>query len=55
MSTKQEVILLMGYPGCGKSTFAKQHLVPQGYVHINLVRAGSRLFVCLLLAGWLAC
>ncbi|CAO3667039.1 unnamed protein product [Umbelopsis ramanniana] len=31
----QEVILFVGYPASGKSTFAHKHLVPKGYVYIN--------------------
>jgi len=34
-SEKQEIILLVGFPGSGKSTFAKTHLLPKGYAHIN--------------------
>jgi len=30
-----EMILFVGYPGSGKSHFAKKHLLPEGYVHIN--------------------
>lgn len=32
---KQEVLLLVGYPGCGKSHFAKKYLECKGYVVIN--------------------
>lgn len=37
----QEVILFVGYPASGKSTFAHKHLVPKGYVYINQVTLGS--------------
>ena len=31
----KEVIILVGSPGCGKSTFSENYLVPKGYVRIN--------------------
>jgi bifunctional polynucleotide phosphatase/kinase len=34
-SKDQELILFVGFPASGKSTFAKRYLVPNGYVHIN--------------------
>lgn len=37
----QEVILFVGYPASGKSTFAHKHLVPKGYVYINQVMLRS--------------
>jgi len=30
-----EMILFVGYPGSGKSHFAKKYLLPEGYIHIN--------------------
>jgi bifunctional polynucleotide phosphatase/kinase len=36
ISTKQpELLLLVGPPASGKSTFAQKYLVPKGYVHVN--------------------
>jgi len=32
---EQEMIVLVGRPASGKSTFAKKHVVPHGYVHVN--------------------
>jgi len=34
-SDSQEMVLFVGYPAAGKSTFAKTHLIPKGYIHIN--------------------
>ncbi|XP_076814594.1 bifunctional polynucleotide phosphatase/kinase-like [Clavelina lepadiformis] len=34
-SEKQEVVILVGYPASGKSTFVARHLLPSGYIHIN--------------------
>lgn len=34
-STEKEMIIMVGYPGSGKSTFCKRYLLPHGYVHIN--------------------
>jgi len=30
-----EMIIFVGYPGSGKSHFAKKYIIPEGYVHIN--------------------
>lgn len=35
ISNKLEVIILVGFPGAGKTHFVKTHLIPAGYVHIN--------------------
>lgn len=34
-STSQELLLFVGPPASGKSTFARKHFVSQGYVHVN--------------------
>ncbi|CCD16756.1 unnamed protein product [Trypanosoma congolense IL3000] len=31
----QEMILFVGYPSCGKTTFFERFLKPHGYVHVN--------------------
>ncbi|XP_013389083.1 bifunctional polynucleotide phosphatase/kinase [Lingula anatina] len=38
---KQEVILMVGVPACGKSTFVKQYLVPEDYIHVNRDTLGT--------------
>ena len=40
-ATSQEVILFIGPPASGKTTFYRKHLQPQGYVHINRDTLGS--------------
>lgn len=32
-----EVIVFVGYPASGKSSFAKKWLISNGYVHVNQV------------------
>jgi len=32
---QQDVVLFVGYPCLGKSTFFRQHFQPEGYIHIN--------------------
>ncbi len=34
-SSQQEMVLFVGFPASGKSTLAKRHMVPKGYVHVN--------------------
>jgi len=35
VSKTKELVIMVGYPGSGKSTFSKTHLVSQGYVRAN--------------------
>lgn len=40
-STKQEVIVAVGFPGSGKSTFFQTHIIPKNYAYVNRDILGS--------------
>jgi len=42
LSTKPELVLLVGYPGMGKSRLYRKHFEPAGYEHINQDILGTR-------------
>jgi len=41
-SSKPEIVLFVGYPAIGKSTFFYRHFAAIGYAHINQDKLGSR-------------
>jgi bifunctional polynucleotide phosphatase/kinase len=41
ISSKQEVVVFVGFPASGKSTFFKRYFEPNGYVHINRDTLGT--------------
>lgn len=36
-SDSQELVVFVGFPASGKSTFAERYFVPKGYVRVNQV------------------
>ncbi|XP_034237622.1 uncharacterized protein F21D5.5 [Thrips palmi] len=41
ISSSQEILLMVGFPGSGKSFFCKEYLIPAGYKHVNRDTLGS--------------
>lgn len=41
-SDKQEMVILVGMPASGKSTFAKKYFVSRGYAHVNQDTLGTK-------------
>jgi bifunctional polynucleotide phosphatase/kinase len=41
-SEKTEMIIMVGFPASGKSTFSQRFLIPKGYVHVNRDTLGTQ-------------